>query len=182
MNMHQQDGTAPDADDADPNDESVQCSSPPCFAGEVDPGYFMAEPAIPPDELLALLNQLLAAERAGAKTIGHFLRGLDAGPVRQALQHTGRDEGRYTAMLRQQIERLGGAPTAETGAFFNKAIAIEGLAERLAFLNRGQGWVARELTKVLPRVRDPELNAALTEMRDTHIVNIRTCTEAAEAM
>ncbi len=164
--------------DEDPNSEPIRCSSPPCYADEIAPGYFGAEPPLPRDELLALLNELLAAERAGAKTIGHFLKEVPAGPIKQALLATGRDEGRYTTMLRQQIQRLGGDPTAATGAFYDKAIAIAGLSDRLSFLNRGQGWVARKLGEMLPRIDDSELSAALTEMRDTHLVNIRTCEEA----
>lgn len=173
------DDTAPDRNpnDDDPNAEALPLSSPPCFAAEVAPDYFEAAPPIPEAELLEFLNTLLAAERAGAKVIGRYLQGMEASDLRHALQSSGHDEGRYCVMLREQIERLGGTPTAETGSFYEKAIRIEGVAERLAFLNRGQGWVARELTKVLPRVRDSVLNAALTEMRDTHIVNIRTLTE-----
>lgn len=161
--------------DEDPNSEPIRCSSPPCYADEIAPGYFMAEPPMPLDEVLAFLNDLLAAERAGAKTIGHYLKATPAGAVKQALQATGRDEGRYTVMLTSQIERLGGVPTRDTGGFYDKAIAIDGIEARLGFLNRGQGWVARKLGEVLPRIEDAELAAALTEMRDTHLANIRTC-------
>jgi hypothetical protein len=35
---------------------------------------------------------------------------------------------------------------------------------RLAFLNRGQGWVVRKLEALLATVRDETLHAELTEM------------------
>jgi nitronate monooxygenase len=31
----------------------------------------------------------------------------------------------------------------KVGAFYGKAMAIADLSERVAFLNRGQGWVAK---------------------------------------
>ena len=166
----------------DPNEEPICCASPPCYAGEIAPGYFLAEPPLATAEILDLLNTLLAAERAGAKTIAHYLKDLPAGPAKAALQATGRDEGRYTVMLTREIERLGGNPTRDTGSFYDKAIAIDGLADRLAFLNRGQGWVARKLGEVVARIPDANLAAALTEMRDTHLTNIRTCEEIANTL
>ena len=36
-------------------------------------------------------------------------------------------------------------------------MAIEDLAERIAFLNRGQGWVVRKLRELIPKVRDASL-------------------------
>jgi len=160
--------------------EGAEFASPACYAHEVDPNYMMAPPPIPADELLALLNSLLEAERAGAKTISFYLRDLPAGPARDALAAVGVDEGRYVAMLRHLITRLGGTPSPATGSFFDKAQKIDGLRDRLAFLDRGQGWVARKLEETLPRLRDAEARAALDEMCRTHRDNIRRCGELAQ--
>src|SRR3546814_12404296 len=85
-----------------------------------------------PDELLAALNDLLEAERAGVKvalagrkaaeteTMGAFMTGLRD------------DEARWCAMLAGQIKRLGGSPSGACGAFYDKVMALDEPVERLA--------------------------------------------------
>lgn len=175
---------APKADldpDEDAETETGSYSSPPCYAHEIDPNYFMPPPPMPTEDLVAFLNTLLEAERAGAKTIAYYLKDTTDGPVRAALESTGKDEARYTALLRRLIERLGGHPSGATGGFFEKARAVDGAEERLAFLNRGQGWVARKLKEALPRITDSEVYEALSEMHRTHLDNIARCEQVAEA-
>ena len=48
-------------------DNEAGYSSPPCFMHELDPSYFGYWSR---DEVLALLNQLLEGERAGARSVG----------------------------------------------------------------------------------------------------------------
>ena len=67
---------------------------------------------------------------------------------------------------------LEGAPSLKTGAFYEKAMAIPNLLERLAFLNRGQGWVVRKLKALLPTIRDETIHADLTAMLASHERNI----------
>ena len=43
-------------------------------------------------------------------------------------------------------------------------MAIAELRERVAFINRGQGWVVKKLREMLPRVRDDELHTRLPGM------------------
>ena len=62
-----------------------------------------------------------------------------------------------------------------------KALAIEGLPERMAFLNRGQGWVVKKLREMLPKVRDDALHRDLAEMLQSHEVNIAGTNEALKA-
>jgi hypothetical protein len=64
------------------------------------------------------------------------------------------------------------------GAFYGKAMAIDELRERIVFLNRGQGWVVRRLREILPRVRDEQLHADLSEMLQSHEVNIELAKRA----
>ena len=47
-------------------------------------------------------------------------------------------------------------------------MAISDMAERLAFLNRGQAWVVRKLEGLLPKVRDDALHADLDAMLKSH--------------
>ena len=67
--------------------------------------------------------------------------------------------------------------STKVGAFREKALAIEALPERIAFLNRGQGWVVRKLREMLPRIRDDALHRDLGEMLAAHEANIARANE-----
>jgi hypothetical protein len=75
-------------------------------------------------------------------------------------------------MLTRHITRLGGVPSAATGAFYDKLMAIEDPAQRLDFLDRGQGWVVRKLREALPGIADEALRTDLTDMLETHERNL----------
>jgi hypothetical protein len=144
-------------------------ASPPCYAAGADDAYMGYAPR---DELLAALNELLEAERAGAR-VALASGKTAAGPEHAGLMHAVRDdEARWCAMLSRQIRRLDGKPSGKCGAFYGKAMAIADPFARLAFLNRGQAWVVRKLDALLPRVRDDALHADLKEMADCHRTNI----------
>jgi hypothetical protein len=83
-----------------------------------------------------------------------------------------RDEARWCGVLTKAIRRVGGAPSAKTGAFYDKALAIPDLTDRLAFLNRGQGWVVRKLKALLPTIRDETVHADLAAVLASHERNI----------
>lgn len=159
------------ADKADP-------SSPACLAHEADDAYMGYASR---DELAAFLNELLEAERAGT---GVALRsGPAAAGTRFAdlLHDVHHDEARWCAMLLKQLKALGVPASTGIGAFQEKALAIDGLAERMAFLNRGQGWVVKKLREMLPKVRDDNLHRDLAEMLESHEVNIARTNEALKA-
>jgi hypothetical protein len=77
--------------------------------------------------------------------------------------------------LYKTIRRLGGVASHDTGAFVQKTLAVDGLAARLAFLNKGQAWVVRKIDQVLPEVEDDAARAMLVEMRVSHLDNIAAC-------
>ena len=81
-------------------------------------------------------------------------------------------------MLLGIIRSLGYLPSATTGDFYKKAIAIEDLKERLLFLNRGQGWVVRRLEKLIPRIQESNIRSQLQAMLDAHIQNIQRVEES----
>lgn len=144
-------------------------SSPVCGAESGSDAYqHRAEPA----ELLEFLNLLLEAERAGTRVARESLPECTNDAERGLLDDVFRDEARWCAMLSAAIARLGGQPSQATGDFHQRAMAIADLGERLRFLNRGQGWVARRLGEMIPRVGDGELRQALVEMRENHVANI----------
>jgi hypothetical protein len=138
---------------------------------------------MPPGDLARLLNSLLEAERAGAMVIRAFMAELPL-PVedRESLGLIQRDEARNCAALLGQLRALGMEATTSVGAFYRKALAIEGARARLEFLNRGQAWVARRIGEALPAIEEPGLRSLLVEMRDSHLANIAACEEIIRAL
>lgn len=124
------------------------------------------------DELVTFLNELLEAERAGARVTRESAAAAGFGPLAELLYAIQRDEARWCAMLSRHLNALGERPSPAVGTFYEKAMAVADLGERVALLNRGQGWVARRLREILPRVRDVRLLADLTAMLMSHEANI----------
>ena len=132
------------------------------------------------DELIPVLNELIEAERAGARVTLDSAREAGTGPLAELLLTVQRDEARWCAMLVGHLRKLGERPSTKTGAFYGKAMAIVDLRARITFLNRGQGWVVRKLREMLPRVRDDELHADLSAMlRSTSSTSISPTVQAA---
>lgn len=148
------------------------CASPPCMLDQAGDAYagFM-----PREELVALLNTLAEAERAGVKVTQALREAATDPEVRHLLEQVRRDEARFCGLVSRLVERLGGTPSPATGAFYDKVMATEGFAAQLALLNRGQGWVVRKLAEALPRLRDDAMHADLKQMVDAHEVNIQAC-------
>ena len=140
----------------------------------------MTATALPRDELLALLNVLLESERAGSRALAAWRREPPPGVDPALIEHVARDEARYCTGLTRQIKRLGGEPSHATGAFFHKIMGLPDWPARFRLLDRGQRWVADRISETLPKVaNDADLTAFLTEMRDTHMVNIESCAKVA---
>jgi 5,10-methenyltetrahydrofolate synthetase len=157
-------------------EETGACSSPPSYAHELAPDYFGGPAAMPADELIGLLNALLEAERAGAKVLAAFLSDYERGtPAWKELAAVQRDEARNCAILMDLIRRMGGESSTATGDFLGKALAVEGRAARLRFLNRGQEWVARKIGEALPSLEQCFVRDALFAMQESHLLNIETC-------
>lgn len=147
-------------------------SSPPCLLHELDASYlgYLAD-----DEILALLNEMLEAERAGSKVVGQLSEAATERTVATTLDAVAKDEARFCAMLRRHVVQLGGTPSRKTGAFHDKVLALDGMGRRLELLNRGQGWVVRKLRDALSRIHDDALRRDLQEMLTAHERNIQRC-------
>jgi 5,10-methenyltetrahydrofolate synthetase len=158
-------------------------SSPPCYVHEFSPHYSEDLSMLSPEKLVELLNTLLEAERAGAKTLTAFLDDYerDTAAWRQ-LVAVQRDEAKNCAILIDLIRRLNGIPSDVTGAFLNKALAVDGRAARLQFLNRGQQWVARKISEALPYVDQGFVRGALFAMQESHLLNIEACDALVETL
>jgi nitronate monooxygenase len=123
-------------------------------------------------DLVATLNELLEAERAGARVTLETARQSSHPSIVELMQYIQHDEARWCAMLLRQIRELGGTASPRMGAFYEKAMAIDDIAERITFLNRGQGWVVRKLRELIPKVEDAQLSADLHQMLSSHEANI----------
>jgi hypothetical protein len=130
-------------------------------------------------EIVQLLNELLEAERAGARAVG-FMSREDASDRRAALRQVAADEAAFCAMLARHVTRSGGVPSRATGEFYEKVLALEADGQRLKLLNRGQAWVVRKLRETLPRIRDDRLHQDLRDMLEAHERNIERCAQLME--
>ncbi len=132
-------------------------------------------PAMAAEEYGALLNQLLEAERAGAKLLSAYLDELPPDSFRwKSIRAVQLDEARNCAVLIHLLLEADVTPTPAVGSFYGRGLAIRGWRERLEFLNRGQAWVAKRIAAALPRL--PEAGRKrLQEMYDSHVENIAGC-------
>ncbi|MPV60325.1 2-nitropropane dioxygenase [Burkholderia sp. HI2761] len=125
--------------------------------------------------LLAALDELLEAERAGARVASETAAEVTDDPeLHRLIAHIRQDEAHWCSVLVDAIRSLDAVPTRATGAFYEKAMAIDDLAERMAFLNRGQRWVVRKLQTLLPTLADRDMHHALSLMLVAHEKNIGT--------
>jgi hypothetical protein len=124
------------------------------------------------DELLAFLNEMLEAERAGAKALLHISKEAHDAPAAALAMAVHHDEARWCAMLTAAIRLQGGAPSQATGAFYEKVLAITDEKARLNFVNRGQGWVVKKLKDAIPRIADEHVVKDLGVMLVSHEENI----------
>jgi len=118
-----------------------------------------------------LLQDLLSAERAGAKVAGESLQQATDPEQRQLLEQIRQGEIESCKLLLNCLQHLGVEPNKDTGAFYGKAMAIESLDDRLPFVDKGQQWVIRKLREYLPGCQDPLLRSELQRMLDIHEEN-----------
>ncbi len=130
-------------------------------------------------ELLAALNELLEAERAGARVAREMAAALaDADPWHARVTDIQRDELRWCRMLMDLIHDLGATPSALTGDFHAKVMALPLLTERLRLLNRGQAWVVRRLDALLALQIPTQVRSGLQAMKDAHADQIARVEQA----
>ncbi len=125
---------------------------------------------------------MLEAERAGAKALVVFMdehaRNGEAWKVLRAVQA---DETHNCALIGRLLEKSGTPYSHATGAFYDKAVAVEGARERLEFLLKGLRWAVRRFEEALPGL-PPEAQAEFTKMRDSHLRSIAACERIAATL
>jgi nitronate monooxygenase len=154
-----------------------EAASPVCYArdaGDAYMGYADRE------ELVAELTALLEAERAGARVGASLVSQAPDSEFKALAGVIQADEVKWARALFDALVALNAEPSDKVGDFYEKALAISGFEDRLAFTNRGQGWVVRKLQALLPRVRDDGLHAVLAAMLQAHETNIASANQALE--
>lgn len=132
-------------------------------------------PSMTPEEFGTFLNQLLEAERAGAKLLSAYLDELPPDSFMwKSIRAVQLDEAHNCAVLIPLLLEAQVTPTTAVGDFYERGLAILGLRERLQFLNRGQAWVARHIAAALARVPE-SARPALQAMYGSHVTNIGNC-------
>ncbi|WP_417625403.1 DUF6306 domain-containing protein [Paremcibacter congregatus] len=133
------------------------------------------------NELIDDLNILLEAERAGTRVAISSAKDTASADLKKFLASLKHDEAHWCDMLTRNIEKVNGTPSLRCGDFYDKAMAIDDILERLDFLNRGQAWVVRKLDDLIARVENTELRSDLQLMHDNHRASIAETTRILQA-
>ncbi len=141
------------------SEDVIEIASPACLAHEMEDSYMGFAPA---DDLVARLNALLEAERAGARLALGLAAG--AGGLQPLMIALHRDAVRWCGVLAAAIDRRGAVASSRTGALYAEAMACPDAAARLVRLGRGQARMAAALRALLPTIRDDALHAELAAM------------------
>jgi len=152
-------------------EETRTVASSPCQMAEA-PASYMGY--LEREQILVLLDELLRAERAGARGVAAMAKRA-VGTAAALLPGVVRDEAAFVAMLGRHTRALGGEPSPATGDFLHKLLALEDFTAQIALLNRGQAWVARRLREAIPRIAEPALARDLRAMLEVHERNIAAC-------
>jgi len=118
---------------------------------------------------------MLEAERAGAKALVVFMDDWPRnGPEWKVLRRIHDDEAHNCALIGKLLEKSGTPYSHATGKFYEKAVAVKGAKERIAFLVRGLKWAVQRFEAALPTL-DREAQDVFTRMRDSHLRSIAAC-------
>lgn len=125
--------------------------------------------------LIDLLNTLLEAEKAGAKTMALL---IETQPEDELLQRVKDDESWSCQGLIRSIQREGGKVGTATGDFAEKVMALPTYTERMNLLIKGQAWVVKRIDKALELAMSQETKDFLEEMKRKHVDNIHGVEES----
>jgi nitronate monooxygenase len=118
---------------------------------------------------------MLESERAGAKALVVFMDEFPRnGPEWRLLRKIHEDEAHNCALIGKLLEKSGTPYSHATGEFYDKAVAVKGARERIAFLVRGLKWAVKRFEEALPTL-DPEAREVFVRMRDSHLRSIAAC-------
>lgn len=125
---------------------------------------------------------MLEAERAGAKALVVFMDDFPRnGEAWKILRQIQADEAHNCALIGKLIEKSGTPYSHATGKFYDKAVAVKGPRERIAFLVRGLKWAVKKFEEELPRL-DKDAQDIFTRMRDSHLRSIAACEKLGQSL
>ena len=123
---------------------------------------------------------MLEAERAGARALVVFLDDFPRGSAEwKILRKIHDDEAHNCAAIGELLKKAGAQYSHATGEFYEKAVAVKGAKERVAFLIRGLKWAVKSFEAELPRL-DPAVRDTFIRMRDSHLRSIAACEKIAQ--
>ncbi len=118
---------------------------------------------------------MLEAERAGAKALVVFMDDWPRnGREWTTLRKVHEEEAHNCALLGKLLEKAGVPYSHATGEFYDKAVAVKGPRERIAFLVTGLKWAVKRFDEALPSLREEE-QALFRRMREIHLRSISAC-------
>jgi nitronate monooxygenase len=118
---------------------------------------------------------MLEAERAGARALVVFMDDWPRnGPEWKVLRKVHEEEAHNCALLGKLLEKAGIPYSHATGEFYDKAVAVKGARERIAFLVKGLRWAVRAFDASMNQL-DAEARAVFLRMRDSHLRSISAC-------
>jgi len=128
------------------------------------------------------LNELLEAERAGVETLSRLFPEAPSAETQKLFEGVRNDEAWACAGLVRSIKTLGGVASEKKGDFAEKVMNEPTLADRLRFLNRGQGWVVKRLDAFVGDTLPESVSEFLEEMKKRHVINIEACERLAASL
>ncbi len=126
-------------------------------------------------ELAQKLRILIEAERAGVFVARALLEEVEDPDYRSLLVEILDGERDSCRLLGRMIMRLGENSGGVVGDFHEKVMALDGDAERLSLLIKGQDWVVRKVDELLDGDLESSFAEDLDEMKRVHVVNIDLC-------
>lgn len=145
----------------------------PAILADADQENGMPAPDAAPDArrqaLVARLQMLLAAERAGVMTTARSLRENDGSEhQRQLLANIHQGETDNCWRLRLCLTRLNQQPCRDISPFHEKAMTLTDLEQRLDFIDKRQHWTLRKLKECLELCEDDTIAKELQTVMHTH--------------
>ncbi len=116
---------------------------------------------------------MLEAERAGARALVVFMDDWPRhGSEWNALRKIHEDEAHNCALIGELLKKSGTPYSHATGEFYDKAIAVKGQRERIAFLVKGLRWAIRKFEEEIPKIKDKETRTLIDGMRARHLRSV----------
>ncbi|KPG92132.1 hypothetical protein AEQ67_27785 [Pseudomonas sp. RIT-PI-q] len=122
-------------------------------------------------DTISLLQELLEAERAGARLALDTMKEATDDKQKILLNQIQIGEAESCRRIRDCIKYLGGEPSLTVGEFYVKAMSIEDVLERLFFIDRGQRWVIKKLNANLDSISSAFVRKELENVLQIHVLN-----------